>query len=349
MDGEESPRVDDDRAKLSFYIGGEFVRNPKLRYSIDTPREWKAGVDKIFYHVIIIICGNLGFNNVSQIFYHVPNKTKRKGRARGYLLDEELVAVNSDRDLGPLFDLLCKYNTTTFYIEHGKEDHPYWGVDNPVNVVRRHNIPLPPNYVADEEEQLQPQIQPATDGFNDLELPPSTEDVNRVNEFGGGEEGQINGRSKVAEGQNSIPDTEILFEGNVGKEQVNDHGHDPTEVLAKENPPNHAEGVVNDKENEGHMRPEYRAKARESVVRNIRARRRRRSTQAAAEDGAEADDEGGVADDVVPRGEGEEDVEDDEADHMQVNNDDDIHEECVEDEEKDELTARKGKWVEEDY
>ncbi|KAJ4839845.1 hypothetical protein Tsubulata_027566 [Turnera subulata] len=169
MDGEESPRVDDDRAKLSFYIRGEFVRNPKLRYSIDTPREWKADVDKIFYHVIIIICGNLGFNNVSQIFYHVPKKTKRKGRARGYLLDEELVAVNSDRDLGPLFDLLSKYNTTTFYIEHGKED-------NPVNVVRRHNIPLPPNYVADEEEQLQPQV------FNEVEeqMQPPTEAVNEV-------------------------------------------------------------------------------------------------------------------------------------------------------------------------
>ncbi|KAJ4839846.1 hypothetical protein Tsubulata_027567, partial [Turnera subulata] len=30
---------------------------------------------------------------------------------------------------------------------------------------------------------------------------------------------------------------------------------------------------------------------------------------------------------------------------MKVNNDDDIHEECVENEEEDELTARKGKWT----
>ncbi|KAJ4844240.1 hypothetical protein Tsubulata_021416, partial [Turnera subulata] len=134
MDGEDRPKVEDDRAKLLFYIGGEFVRNPKLRYSLQTPMEIKANVDKIFYHGIIIICGTLGFKNVSRIYYHVPKKTKRKGRARGYLLDEELVLVESDRDLGPLFDQLSKYNTATFYIEHGEEEHPYWGVDNPVNV-----------------------------------------------------------------------------------------------------------------------------------------------------------------------------------------------------------------------
>ncbi|KAJ4846953.1 hypothetical protein Tsubulata_011102, partial [Turnera subulata] len=135
MDGEDCPKVDDDRAKLLFYIGGKFVRNPKLRYSLETPMERKAGVDKIFYNGIIVICGSLGFKNVSKTFYHVPKKTKRKGRVCGYLLDEELVFVESDRDLGPLFDLLCKYNTTTFNIEYGEEKHSYWVLENPVNVV----------------------------------------------------------------------------------------------------------------------------------------------------------------------------------------------------------------------
>ncbi|KAJ4841414.1 hypothetical protein Tsubulata_036881 [Turnera subulata] len=167
-------------------------------------------------------------------------KFSTTGRARGYLLDEDLVLVKSDRDLGPLFDQLSKYNTATFYIEHGEEEHPYWGVDNPVNVVRRHNIPLPPNYAL-EEEQLQPQpfnevevqVKPPPNAVNEVEIQPGG--VNELqlqfNEFGGSDEGDINPVTEVGQGQSSNPEAP-LYEATPGhEEQVNDDGQGQTEVM----------------------------------------------------------------------------------------------------------------------
>ncbi|KAJ4843215.1 hypothetical protein Tsubulata_029702 [Turnera subulata] len=152
------------------------------------------------------VCSKLGYLNVKIIYYRVP-KEENAGKDRDTTLEEELHEVqDNDKSCGPLVDLLLKEGEADIYVEHGEEDHSFFGVENPVNVVRRLNILVPVSYNDTEGDGL---------------------DAVRISEsFGSGHrgessEGMNRGVSERGEEQDRVPsdsDDEYGGEDNIDEE-----------------------------------------------------------------------------------------------------------------------------------